>query len=122
MKKKIAAVGLAAGLVAGGAAGLILELSGTASASDDSTFTTDESTSTTDETTDHEGRLQEILQPLVDEGTLTADQVEAVITALGDAGGPMGHGGHRMGDHEMGDHMDLDRDDGSDTDADTPES
>ncbi len=40
-------------------------------------------------------RIAEKLQSLVDEGTITADQAEAVAEALADGGGPGGRRGHR---------------------------
>ena len=110
MKKKIVASGLAVGLVAGAGAGLILQSSGFAGASNTSssanvaTVSTDPSGSTdttvagTDDTgtdadrPDPSTRITEILQPLVDDGTLTADQLSAVVDALA-AAGPIG-GGH----------------------------
>ena len=114
MNKKMAAAGLTAGLVAGIGAGAVLEASGSAGASswavqatDDTTDTsvTDTSdTDTSDDTTDDAVRpdyathLQEALQPLIDDGTLTQAQVDAVIAALeaarpeGGFGGPGHHG------------------------------
>lgn len=110
MKKKIVASGLAVGLVAGAGAGLILQSSGFAGASNTSssanvaTVSTDPSGSTdttvagtgdtgTDaDRPDPSTRITEILQPLVDDGTLTADQLSAVVDALA-AAGPIG-GGH----------------------------
>lgn len=100
MKKKIVASGLAVGLVAGAGAGLILQSSGFAGASNTSssanvaTVSTDPSGSTDTGTDrpDPSTRITEILQPLVDDGTLTADQLSAVVDALA-AAGPIG-GGH----------------------------
>ena len=118
MKKKFVASGLAAGLVAGAGAGLILQSSGFAGASNTGsaqsvTVVTDDTTdSSTDGTTDatesndatdadraaeREARLTEVLQPLVDAGTITADQMQSVIDTLA-AAGPLG-GGHGGGDH-----------------------
>ena len=116
MKKKFVASGLAAGLVAGAGAGLILQSSGFAGASNTGSAqavtvvtddTTDDTTDgTTDGTTDatdgdraaeREARLTEVLQPLVDAGTITADQMQSVIDTLA-AAGPLG-GGHGGGDH-----------------------
>jgi hypothetical protein len=122
MKRKLVASGLLAGLVAGTGAGFVLEQSGFAGASsgvaavavDDSsstdpstTITTDSATTdsaTTDSRPDPGQRVRDVLQPLVDDGTLTSDQLEAVVSAL-DAAGPMGPGG-RMGGPggHMGDH------------------
>jgi hypothetical protein len=119
MKKKLAGTGLAIGLVAGAGAGYILEMSGSAGAAsgisalaavDDSTATTD-TTAPADTTTDAaeparpdpSTRLQETLQPLVDDGTITQDQADKIIAALVAArpeGGP-GRGGRGGpgGDH-----------------------
>jgi polyhydroxyalkanoate synthesis regulator phasin len=114
MKKKFVASGLAAGLVAGAGAGLILQSSGFAGASnaaqaaqvvtaatddttDDSTTGT-EATSDTDRAAEREARLTEVLQPLVDAGTITADQMQAVIDTLA-AAGPIGGGHGPGGDH-----------------------
>ena len=61
--------------------------------------TTDESTTSPDSGT----RLREALQPLVDDGTITAEQADAVVAqlkeSLPDHGGRFGHGGpgHRGG-------------------------
>lgn len=103
MKKKIAAAGLAAGLVAGTAAGFVLEMSGNAGASGkasavapvagDTSGTS--SVNGTQTPPDISARLQEILQPLVDDSTLTQDQADKVIAAL-EAAGPIGGG---RGDH-----------------------
>lgn len=123
MKKRLAGTGLAIGLVAGAGAGLVLELAGSAGASSgvavapavaDSTTETTAPDGTTDDTAttdtdsdapvrpDHTQRLQEILQPLIDDGTLTQAQADKVIAALeaarpdgGRMGGPLG-GRHVM--------------------------
>ena len=104
MNKKLTAAGLAAGLLAGTGAGLILELSGSANAASSVVAvagTDDTGTESTDGTgdtgtdaarPDPAERLTEVLQPLVDDGTLTPAQLDAVISAL-EAAGPMGHGG-----------------------------
>ena len=105
MKKKLAGTGLAIGLVAGAGAGYILEMSGSAGAAagisalaavdDSTTTTTDTNTAATaDETRpDPTTRLQEVLQPLIDDGTITQAQADKVIATLV-AAGPVG-GGHR---------------------------
>lgn len=97
MNRKLVSTGLVAGLVAGTGAGLILQQTGLAGASNvvsavavDDAASTD--TASTDTRPDRSERLTEVLQPLVDDGTLTAAQMEAVIAAL-DAAGPMGGGG-----------------------------
>jgi hypothetical protein len=119
MNKKVTAIGLTAGLLAGAGAGFLLESSGNAGASANgsavvaanSTATTtpgDSGTSTDpaadptgDPTADHAARLQSVLKPLVDDGTLTQAQADKVIAAL-QAAGPLG-GGHMGGDGD-GDH------------------
>jgi polyhydroxyalkanoate synthesis regulator phasin len=125
MSKRLAGTGLAIGLVAGAGAGLILELSGNAgaaprtsvaavNATTDTTGTTTGTSGTTATDTadparpDPSTRLQDVLKPLVDDGTITQAQADKVIAALvaarpaeGPGGdGPMGrhHGpGGRMG-------------------------
>lgn len=117
MNKKVTAIGLSAGLLAGLGAGLVLEMSGNAGASsnvaavttvtsdtsDTSGTSGDSSTGTAGTDTagtpdaDHAARIQEILQPLIDDGVLTQEQVDKVIAAL-EAAGPGGmHGGRGMG-------------------------
>lgn len=113
MNRKLVSTGLVAGLVAGTGAGLILQQTGLAGAAnvvsavavDDAATTDTASTDTASTDTastdadrpDPAERLTEVLQPLVDDGTLTAAQMEAVIAAL-DAAGPMGGGpGHGHG-------------------------
>ena len=102
MNKKMVTAGLAAGLLAGTGAGFILQMSGSAGASgtgvsaisvDDTTDTATDSATDTDRP-DPSVRLQEVLQPLVDDGTLTQAQLDAVVETLA-AAGPMGgdHGG-----------------------------
>lgn len=105
MKKKMITAGLAAGLLAGTGAGLILEMAGSAgaasntsasAAAEDDTDTTtaagDTGTGTDADRPDPSARLQEVLQPLVDDGTLTQAQLDSVIATLS-AAGPMGGGG-----------------------------
>ncbi len=99
MNKKMVTAGLAAGLLAGTGAGLILQMSGSAGAAGASiTASADPVDTATDPATDaaraahHEARLQEVLKPLVDDGTLTQAQVGSVVVTLA-AAGPMG-GGH----------------------------
>lgn len=109
-------MGVAAGLVAGGGAGLILQSTGSAGAAataavvapptTDGTTTTpiaDGSGTATTPTPPKVGtRLQEILQPLIDEGTLTQAQVDAVIAKI-DAARSAGEGRQgRAGRHEPG--------------------
>ena len=92
--KRSTTIGVAAGLLAGGAIGLVATVpSLTSAASDDSSDVvvlqddTDESTDeTTEETTDERpevgDRLRETLQPLVDDGTITDTQADAVTEHL----------------------------------------
>ncbi|MDP9464302.1 MAG: hypothetical protein M3P52_06745 [Actinomycetota bacterium] len=104
MNKRLAGTGLAIGLVAGAGAGLILELSGSAGAVSGNTAavtatvgdsTTDTAVTDAPVRPDPSTRLQEVLQPLVDDGTITQAQADKVIAALAAArpvGGP--GGGH----------------------------
>jgi hypothetical protein len=108
-KKRLATVGVSALLLAGGAtAGAVLgapivsdaQSTTTTTPSQDATGP-DESTTTGTPPTDadreaaHEEYLRSTLQPLVDDGTITADQLDAVVDALEAAGPPMG--GHGFG-------------------------
>jgi polyhydroxyalkanoate synthesis regulator phasin len=108
VKKKLAGTGLAIGLVAGAGAGLILEMSGWAGAASGTSISPAAvvGDSTSDAATvdpakpDPSTRLQEVLKPLVDDGTITQDQADKVIAALVAArpiGGPDGgrHHGRR---------------------------
>ncbi len=116
MNKRVTALGLSAGLLAGAGAGLILEMAGSAGASANvvsavNADTTDTSNTSNTSTAaanpaadaDHTARLQSVLQPLVDDATLTQAQADAVIAAL-EAAGPMdgGHRGPGMGGPGMG--------------------
>jgi polyhydroxyalkanoate synthesis regulator phasin len=123
MNKRLAGTGLAIGLVAGAGAGLVLELSGSANASpgvaavvpatDDTTPDTTAPDSTTPDTTAPDAtapdastpappepgtKLQDILQPLIDDGTITQAQADKIIAAL-QAAGPIGRGGPFGGHH-----------------------
>lgn len=133
----LAALGVGLGLAAGGATAVAVGTPGLAgaaspaasSATDDGSATTtppatDESTTTdssTDSTTDSTTPadpaapakpdpgefLQDTLQPLIDDGTLTQEQADKVIAALQDARPFAGHGpggGPGFGGHERG-HM-----------------
>ncbi len=102
MNKKLTAVGLTAGLIAGAGAGLILEMSGSAGASSQSAAVVepigDDAVTADADRPDPTERLQEVLQPLVEDGTITQAQADAVIEALqaarpeGGQGGPGGPG------------------------------
>ncbi|MDO8392020.1 MAG: hypothetical protein Q7V57_16205 [Actinomycetota bacterium] len=101
-QKKLVAAGLTAGLVAGLGAGFALSATGSAGASaNTSAVVSAEDSDTTDSTgtdqgaADHTARLKEVLQPLVDDNTLTEAQLDKVISTL-EAAGPMG-GGHGQG-------------------------
>ncbi len=108
MNNKLAGMGLAIGLVAGAGAGLILELSGSAGAASSTaaTVVVDDATADTTAVTttaadpvrpDPSTRLQEVLKPLVDDGTITQAQADAVVTALVAARPDGGRGGGHRG-------------------------
>ena len=118
MNKRVTAIGLTAGLLAGAGAGLILEMSGNAGAASnaavitvapDDTSSNSTGTDGTDDATptdDHTARLQEVLQPLVADGTLTQAQLDKVVAALesaGPVGGPEGGPGRGPGRGPNGD-------------------
>jgi polyhydroxyalkanoate synthesis regulator phasin len=107
-RRRGVAIGLAGGLLAGTAAGLVLGVPGLSSAASGSTQAAvvqqvDEDDSTTTDAPAEPGtRLREVLQSLVDDGTITADQADAVTAHLvenrperGEFG--EGRGGHRGG-------------------------
>ena len=105
MRKKLAALGLAAGLVGGGAAGFaVTGTTGIAGAQAETTTTapaTDETPSNEAPGTnrpDPSAKLAETLAPLVTDGTLTQAQADKVIAAI-EAARPAGghHGGGRGG-------------------------
>ncbi len=120
--KRYAAAGLTAGLLAGAGAGFVLQATGPAGASsaitaeetDESTVPAELSTDPADDSaTDpaesaDEGepreigaKLGEALQPLVDDGTLTQAQADAVVERLiaeMPQGRPGGHGGMGRGE------------------------
>ena len=109
MRKSIAAMSLSATLLGGSALGVTVfapHLVGAAQTDNSSTettattsgSTTDTSSTTTADKPSRTDRLNEILQPLVDAGTITAAQRDAVVAALDQAGPGIGHGGPgRMG-------------------------
>lgn len=97
--KKGVAVGVTAGLVGGALAGLVLGVPGVGSAASDPIVQAvqvaqvddpdagtdtdiDTGTETGDETVEPGARLREMLQELVDDGTLTADQADSVTDHL----------------------------------------
>lgn len=93
MRKTVAAATMAASLTIGGAAGVALftpTLSGAQ---------TDETTESTDTAGVERGaRLGEVLAPLVQDGTITQAQADAVVEALLEAGPMRGHGFGFRGD------------------------
>jgi hypothetical protein len=105
MKKRAAAAAMTAGLLGGGAAGLILGGTGVSGAQE--TTTTVEQPAG-DTTTSDAGRpdpsthFSEAIAPLVEAGTITQAQADAVIAALADAGPPEGGRGGPGGHGEMG--------------------
>jgi hypothetical protein len=90
-KQRLAAAGLIAGLAAGGLGGLALGAPAISFAQDTSTAEAPAAD------TDHASRLLETLQPLIDDGTLTQAQADAVITTLEAARPAVGPGDHRGG-------------------------
>ena len=88
-------IGVVAGLLAGGAIGLVAGVPSLTSAATDDEVVVDLEDDTTDDTTDDAtdetadgtsrepgGRLRETLQPLVDDGTITGSQTDAVAVHL----------------------------------------
>ena len=115
-KRKGLAIGLTAGLIGGAAAGLVLGVPGLSSAAEsdspaaivqqvDETGDAETAPDGPDARPDHGERLREMLQPLVDDTTITADQADKVTSHLietrperGDRGGKFEHRGeHRRG-------------------------
>jgi hypothetical protein len=122
--RRNSAIGVGAGLLGGGAVGLLMvmpsfssaattteptdttvvveDTSGTDTDTDAGTDTgTDADTETAEDTTPDRGaRLREALQSLVDDGTITAAQADAVATQLAESF--PGRGGHGGGHHGPG--------------------
>jgi hypothetical protein len=92
MKKTAVAAALSAGLIGGGAAGMILGTPGISGAQE----TTTTVQAPTDDATADAGRegmsehLASALAPLVEAGTITQAQADAVIAAIQEAGPPEG--------------------------------
>ncbi len=98
MKHRAAAIGLTVGLLAGGTAGLAIGVPALSGAQE----TTTTAPATAQAARPDKGQhVRDALQPLIDDGTITQAQADAVITALEAArpeGGPgMGHGGRGPG-------------------------
>ena len=108
MKKRFASAGLAAGLLAGGGAGLALGVTSISSATSSPSLNVVDETPDTDESErpDRGAWLEEALQPLIADGTITQAQADAVTTALQEArpeGRPGGRGlGRGMGHGRVG--------------------
>lgn len=109
-RRRSVATGLVGGLLAGTAAGLVLGVPGLSSAATDVTqpavglvAQVDSETDTGAETDtdaprpDRSERLRELLQELVDDGTLTAAQADTVATHLVENAPERGHRGPRGG-------------------------
>ncbi len=101
-RRRLAAVGLVAGLGVGGVAGVALGSPGLSGAQEETTTTVPDTPAAPDEGSHRPGDwIEETLAPLVEAGTITQAQADAVTKALVDArpeggpGGPHGHG--RMG-------------------------
>ncbi len=101
LKAAIVAGGLTAGLIGGGIAGLSLGTSGVSGAQDDTTTTVPAPPADTPPREDQgrpdpSQRIQDVLAPLVANGTITQAQADAVTQALvaarPDRGGPDGPG------------------------------
>lgn len=102
-------IGIAGGLLAGTAAGLVFGVPGLTSASSDSGVTAAlvqqvDDSDPADAPPEMGSRLREVLQPLVDDNTITAEQADAVVTQLlenrpdrGEFGEGHGPGGHHRG-------------------------
>ena len=115
--KKFAVIGVTAGLLIGAGAGLLMNVSGGASASSAPVSTIASSDDTNDDSDggrgegEHDGakmdpaarqaKLREALQTLVDAGTLTSSQVEAIVAAL-EAARPAGGPDHESDDGHQG--------------------
>lgn len=102
VKKSAVAAALTAGLIGGGAAGVILGTAGISGAQEGTTTTT---TTVAPDTRSDEGtrparpdpsaRLGEVLTPLVEDGTITQAQADAVTAKLVEAGPGRGDHGRR---------------------------
>lgn len=107
MNKKWAALGVSLGVLGGGAAGFAATSNSTPAGAErvatpaqatDTTVADTGSTDDTDRDQDHADHLGEILAPLVEDGTITQAQADAVIGALTEAmPDGRGHGRGGMG-------------------------
>jgi hypothetical protein len=106
MKKSALAAALSAGLIGGGAAGVILGGTGVSGAQETTTTVAagaGERDGGEQGRPDRGERLAEVLAPLVEDGTIDQTQADAVIAALEEAGPPMGgHGGRGHGGFGIG--------------------
>lgn len=108
MKNRTLALALSAGLAVGGIAGVALGIPAISGAQGNSTTTQAPGASSGQAQKDHDKWMHDALQPLVDNGTITQDQMDAVVGALDAAkpqrghgpGGP-GHGGRRGADLDV---------------------
>ncbi len=82
MNKKLTAIGVTAGLAAGGLGGLILAVPAVSGAQTPSTQSADTSAAAPADRPDRAVHLAEVLKPLVDDGTITQTQADAVSAAL----------------------------------------
>lgn len=101
MNKKLTAIGVTAGLAAGGLGGLILAVPAISGAQTSTTQSADASALSAPaaapaDRPDPSTHLAEVLKPLVDDGTITQAQADAVIAALA-----ADHQAHE-GDHGRG--------------------
>ena len=96
--KKLAVAGLTAGLIGGGAAGAVLGTSGISGAQPTAIVQQEDDSSdeapSEDERPEPGQRLAEVLAPLVEDGTITQAQADAVSEAIQEAR-PEGQRGHR---------------------------
>lgn len=93
--KRLAKAGLALGLIGGSAAGFAFATPGISGAQ--TSTTAPSTTASADAKPDRAAKLQETLKPLVDDGTLTQAQADAVVSALQAAEPPGGHRGGPRG-------------------------
>jgi hypothetical protein len=94
MKRTALAGAITAGLLGGGAAGVILT-SGGVSGAQETTTTIEQPAPGQGERPDPAARLGEVLAPLVEDGTINQAQADAVIAALVEARPERGRHGHR---------------------------